>query len=76
MLRVSAAGFRLPQLEVRTLVLAAAIRHRWRVFAATAVLLGWLGDNVSFAVGFLVYGLILIGGSALPFLLKLKGEGG
>jgi NNP family nitrate/nitrite transporter-like MFS transporter len=36
------------------------------------VLLGWLGDHASFALGFLIYGLILIAGSALPFLLKLK----
>jgi NNP family nitrate/nitrite transporter-like MFS transporter len=36
------------------------------------VLLGWLGDNASFALGFLLYGLILIGGSFLPFLLKLR----
>jgi NNP family nitrate/nitrite transporter-like MFS transporter len=36
------------------------------------VLLGWLGDNATFALGFLVYGLILIAGSALPFLLVLN----
>jgi hypothetical protein len=36
------------------------------------VLLGWLGDNVSFSLGFLIYGLILIAASALPFLLVLK----
>jgi NNP family nitrate/nitrite transporter-like MFS transporter len=39
------------------------------------VLLGWLGDNASFALGFLLYGMILIGGSFLPFLLKLKSTG-
>lgn len=39
------------------------------------VLLGWLGDNASFALGFLLYGLVLIGGSFLPFLLKLKNTG-
>jgi NNP family nitrate/nitrite transporter-like MFS transporter len=39
------------------------------------VLLGWLGDNASFALGFLIYGLILIAGSALPLLLKLKHQG-
>ena len=36
------------------------------------VLLGWLGDNASFALGFLIYGVILVAGSALPFLLKLR----
>jgi NNP family nitrate/nitrite transporter-like MFS transporter len=36
------------------------------------VLLGWLGDNASFALGVRLYGLILIGGSFLPFLLKLR----
>lgn len=36
------------------------------------VLLGWLGDNATFALGFLIYGMMLIVGSALPFLLKLK----
>jgi NNP family nitrate/nitrite transporter-like MFS transporter len=39
------------------------------------VLLGWLGDNASFALGFLLYGGMLAAGSALPFLLKLKHEG-
>jgi NNP family nitrate/nitrite transporter-like MFS transporter len=39
------------------------------------VLLGWLGDNASFAFGFLLYGLVLIAGSGLPFLLKLKNTG-
>ena len=38
------------------------------------VLLGWLGDNASFALGFLIYGGILIAGSVLPFLLKLTHE--
>jgi len=36
------------------------------------VLLGWLGDNASFALGFLIYGVMLVAGSALPFLLKLR----
>jgi len=35
------------------------------------LLFGVLGDNASFAVGFLIYGLILIAASALPFLLDL-----
>lgn len=35
------------------------------------VLLGWLGDNASFALGFLSYGLLLVAGSFLPFLLTL-----
>ena len=39
------------------------------------VLLGWLGDNATFALGFLVYGLMLIAGSSLPFFLKLKHQG-
>jgi NNP family nitrate/nitrite transporter-like MFS transporter len=39
------------------------------------VLLGWLGDNASFAVGFLIYGGMLSAGSVLPFLLKLAHEG-
>ena len=39
------------------------------------VLLGWLGDNASFALGFLIYGGMLAAGSALPFLLKLAHEG-
>jgi fucose permease len=38
------------------------------------VLLGWLGDNASFALGFLIYGGMLIAGSVLPFLLKLTHE--
>ena len=38
------------------------------------LLLGWLGDNVSFALGFLLYGAILTAGSALPLLLKLEHE--
>lgn len=33
------------------------------------VLLGWLGDNASFALGFLLYGLLMIVGSIVPFLL-------
>jgi NNP family nitrate/nitrite transporter-like MFS transporter len=36
------------------------------------VLLGWLGDNASFALGFLLYGFLLVAGSVLPFLLKLN----
>jgi len=39
------------------------------------LLLGWLGDNATFALGFLIYGLMLIAGSALPFLLELKHQG-
>lgn len=39
------------------------------------LLLGWLGDNATFALGFLIYGLMLIAGSALPFLLELKTQG-
>jgi NNP family nitrate/nitrite transporter-like MFS transporter len=39
------------------------------------VLLGWLGDSASFALGFLLYGLILIAGSLLPRLLELKHSG-
>jgi NNP family nitrate/nitrite transporter-like MFS transporter len=35
------------------------------------VLLGWLGDNASFSLGFLLYGLLLAAGSILPFLLTL-----
>jgi NNP family nitrate/nitrite transporter-like MFS transporter len=38
------------------------------------VLLGWLGDNATFALGFLIYGLILVAGSALPFLLKFDSQ--
>jgi NNP family nitrate/nitrite transporter-like MFS transporter len=36
------------------------------------VLFGWLGDNASFALGFLLYGMMLIAAAALPFLLRLK----
>ncbi|UCF96152.1 MAG: MFS transporter [Spirochaetaceae bacterium] len=39
------------------------------------VVLGWLGDHATFAIGFLLYGLILIAGSGLPFLLALKDTG-
>jgi len=39
------------------------------------LLLGWLGDNATFALGLLIYGLMLIAGSALPFLLELKHQG-
>jgi NNP family nitrate/nitrite transporter-like MFS transporter len=39
------------------------------------VLLGWLGDNASFALGFLSYGLLLVAGSFLPFALKLNDTG-
>ena len=35
-------------------------------------LLGWLGDNASFALGFLLYGAMLVAGSFLPFLLQLR----
>ena len=38
------------------------------------VLFGWLGDNVSFALGFMLYGFLLVAGSFLPFLLKLHGS--
>jgi NNP family nitrate/nitrite transporter-like MFS transporter len=34
--------------------------------------LGWLGDHASFALGFLLYGLILAAGSLLPYLLRLS----
>lgn len=37
-------------------------------------LLGWLGDNATFALGFLIYGLMLMAGSGLPFLLRLRDE--
>jgi NNP family nitrate/nitrite transporter-like MFS transporter len=33
---------------------------------------GVLGDRVSFAAGFLVYGLVLVAASVLPFLLRLE----
>jgi NNP family nitrate/nitrite transporter-like MFS transporter len=36
------------------------------------LLLGWLGDNASFALGFVMYGVLLVVGSVLPFLLKLE----
>jgi len=36
------------------------------------LLLGWLGDHATFALGFLIYGVVLIASSALPFLIKLK----
>jgi NNP family nitrate/nitrite transporter-like MFS transporter len=36
------------------------------------VLLGWLGDNASFSLGFLLYGILLVAGSILPFLLTLN----
>jgi NNP family nitrate/nitrite transporter-like MFS transporter len=36
------------------------------------VLLGWLGDNASFSLGFLLYGILLAAGSILPFLLTLN----
>jgi NNP family nitrate/nitrite transporter-like MFS transporter len=39
------------------------------------VLLGWLGDNASFALGFLIYGGILVAGSVLPIFLRLKHDG-
>ena len=39
------------------------------------VLLGWLGDNASFALGFLIYGGMLVAGSVLPIFLKLKHDG-
>lgn len=35
-------------------------------------LFGLLGDRLSFAAGFLFYGLLLLGASALPFLLRLE----
>ena len=38
------------------------------------LLLGWLGDHATFALGFLIYGVVLIASSALPFLIKLKQE--
>jgi NNP family nitrate/nitrite transporter-like MFS transporter len=37
---------------------------------------GLLGDRLSFAVGFLIYGLLLVAASALPFLLRLEPVGG
>jgi NNP family nitrate/nitrite transporter-like MFS transporter len=39
------------------------------------VLLGWLGDNASFALGFLIYGFLLVASSVLPFLLELGDAG-
>ena len=36
------------------------------------LLLGWLGDNATFAMGFLIYGLMLMAGAVLPFLLVLN----
>ena len=38
------------------------------------MVLGWLGDNATFALGFLIYGLMLMAGSGLPFLLRLRDE--
>jgi NNP family nitrate/nitrite transporter-like MFS transporter len=38
-------------------------------------LLGWLGDNASFALGFLIYGAILVACSVLPIFLKLEHDG-
>ena len=38
------------------------------------VLLGLLGDRASFAFGFLVYGIVLILASTLPFFLDLRGD--
>ena len=39
------------------------------------LLLGWLGDHATFALGFLIYGVVLIASSALPFFISLKHEG-
>lgn len=38
------------------------------------VLLGLLGDRASFAFGFLVYGIVLIAASTLPFFLDLRAD--
>jgi len=39
---------------------------------AVPLFLGFLGDRLSFAFGFLLYGVLLIVGAMLPFLLKLE----